>query len=100
MLPCFGDLVAGHPSRMLQPRACVLILATCSQVEAPVRGVHRDFRDSASDSLTSRPSSHEKHLENFFTILSLSVLATCPGDLLATHPSRKRRVFGKKKVSF
>ena len=64
------------------------------------RGVHRDFRDSVSDSLAGRPSSREKHLENFFTILSLSVLTACPGDFLATHPSRKRRVFGKKKVSF
>ena len=36
----------------------------------------------------------------FFTILSLSVLAACPGDLLATHPSRKKCVFGKNWVRF
>ena len=82
VLPYFGDSVAGHPSRMLQPRAHVLILATCS------RGVHRDFRGSARDSLAGRPSSREKHLENFFTIFPLSVLAACPGVLLATCLSR------------
>ena len=42
VLPCFGDSVAGHPSRMLQPRARVLILATCSRVKGPVaRGTPR-----------------------------------------------------------
>ena len=64
------------------------------------RGVHRDFCGSACDSFAGRPSSREKHLEIFFTILTLSVLAACPGDLLVTQPSRKKRVFGKKWVSF
>ena len=42
MLPCFGNLVAGHLSCMLQPRACRLVLATCSQVKGPVaRGIQR-----------------------------------------------------------
>ena len=58
--------------------------------------VHRDFRNS----FTGRPSSHEKHLEIVFTILSLSVSAACPGDLLTTHPSREKHVFGKKWVNF
>ena len=49
-----------------------------------------DFRGSARDSLTDRPSSREKHLENFFTILSLSVLAACPNVLLATCFSREQ----------
>ena len=62
--------------------------------------VHRDFRDSARDSLTSETSSCEKHIEIFFIILTLSFLAACPGDLLATHPSREKSVFGKKWVSF
>ena len=45
VLPCFGDSVAGHPSRMLQPRARVLILATCSRVKGPVaRGTQRFSR--------------------------------------------------------
>ena len=39
------------------------------------RGLLRDFRSSARDSLAGRPSSREKHLENFFKILSLNVLA-------------------------
>ena len=64
------------------------------------RGVHRDFCGSACDSLVGRPSSHEKHLEIFFTILSLSALATCPSDLLATHPSREKRVFCISKTVF
>ena len=58
-------------------------------------GVHKDFRGSACDSLAGRPSSRKKHIENFFTILSLSVLAAYPGDLLASHPNREKRVFGK-----
>ena len=36
MLPYFGDSVAGHPSRMLQSWARILILATCSRVKGPV----------------------------------------------------------------
>ena len=64
------------------------------------RWVHRDFRGSVRDSLMGRPFNREKHLENFFTILFLNVLVACPGDLLATHPSREKRVFGKKWVSF
>ena len=63
-------------------------------------GVHRDFCDSARNSLAGRLSSREKHLENFSTIFSLSVLAACPGDLLATHPSREKRVFCISKTVF
>ena len=54
-----------------------------------------DFRGSTRDSLAGKPSHHEKHLETFFTILTLSVLAACPGDLLATHPNCEKHVFGK-----
>ena len=64
------------------------------------RGVHRDFHGSARDSLADRPSSHEKHLEIFFTILSLSVLVARPGDLLVTHFNRKKRVFCISKTVF
>ena len=52
-------------------------------------GVHRNFRSSARNSLEGRPFCREKHLEIFFTILSLSVLAACPWDLFQ---SRKMRV--------
>ena len=44
----------------------------------------RDFRDLPHDSLAGRTSSHEKHLDKFLKIFVLSVLATGPGDLLAT----------------
>ena len=43
-------------------------------------GLHKNFRGSAHDSLVGIPSSREKHLENFFKILSLSVLAAWPSD--------------------
>ena len=39
------------------------------------RGSLRDFRGLARDLLAGRPSSREKHLEKFFKLLSLSVLA-------------------------
>ena len=102
-------------------KQCYLILATQSRVrqvachsrelagqfwrlvrewKVQSQGVHREFRDLARDSLTSRLSSYEKHLEIFFIILTLSVLVACPGDLLATHPSREKRMFGKKWASF
>ena len=48
------------------------------------RGLLRDFRGSARDSLAGRPSSREKHLEKFFKFLSLSVLAAWTGDCVAT----------------
>ena len=57
------------------------------------RGVHRDFRSSARDSLTSETSSREKHLANFSKFLVWSVLASDVGDFLATYLSRKKRVF-------
>ena len=57
------------------------------------QGLLRDFGGSVRDSLVGRPSNREKHLENFFKLLSLSVSAAWPGDLLATHLSRENRVF-------
>ena len=64
------------------------------------RGLLKDFRGSARDSLAGRPSSREKHLENFFKFLSLSVLAAWTGDFVATHSSREKRVFGKNRGNF
>ena len=63
-------------------------------------GLLRDFRGSARDFLAGRTSSCEKHLEKFFKLFSLSVLATWTGDLLATLLSREKRVFGKNRGSF
>ena len=57
------------------------------------RGVHRDFRGSARDSLASETSSREKHLENFSKILAWSVLAGVSGDYLATYLSHEKCVF-------
>ena len=42
------------------------------------RGLLRDFRGSARDSLAGRPSSREKHLEKFFQIFVLE----CFGGLI------------------
>ena len=47
-----------------------LNLATCSQVEGLVVGVHRNFHGLPCDFLTGRTSSCEKHLENFSRFLS------------------------------
>ena len=55
-------------------------------------GVHREFHGSARNSLASRPSSCEKNLENFFIILTMSVLAACPGN---SPQSRKMHVWQK-----
>ena len=57
---------------------------TCSRVEGSVTRELRDFRSSPHDSLASRTSSREKHLDKFFKFFVLSVLATGPGDLLVT----------------
>ena len=65
-----------------------------------MRGVHRDFCGSARNSLADRPSSRKKHLETFSTIVTLSVLAACLGDLLATCYSREKRVFCVSKTVF
>ena len=64
------------------------------------RGLLRDFRGSTRNSLAGRPSSREKHLEKFFKLLSLSVLAAWTGDLLATLLSCEKRVFGKNRGTF
>ena len=64
------------------------------------RGLHRDFRGLARDSLAGRPSSREKHLENFSTIVTSSVLTAWPGDLLTTCFSHEKRVFCVSKTVF
>ena len=48
VLPYFGNSVMGHPSRMPQPWARVLILVTCSRVKGPVaKGTQRFSRLSS-----------------------------------------------------
>ena len=43
VLSCFGDSVAGHPSREIQPQAHVLILANCLRVKGLVARVTQRF---------------------------------------------------------
>ena len=57
------------------------------------RGIHRDFRGSARDSLPSETSSREKHLEIFSKLLAWSVLVGMSGNYVATYLSREKRVF-------
>ena len=64
------------------------------------RGLLRDFRSLARDSLASRSSSRKKNLEKFFKLLSLSVLVAWTGDFVATQSSREIRVFGRNRSSF
>ena len=71
-----------------------------SEWKVQSRGLLRDFRGSSRDSLAGRPSSRKKHLEKFFKLLSLSVLAAWTGDLLATLFRSEKRVFGKNRGSF
>ena len=70
-----------------------LSLVTCSWVEGPIARRLKDFRGLPRDSLVSRTSSREKHLDKFFKIFVLSVLMTSPGDLLMTWLNRENRVF-------
>ena len=60
------------------------------------RGLHRDFRGSACNSLVGRPSSHEKHLENFFHNFIFECFGSLPLRLVGDSPQlRKTRVWQK-----
>ena len=73
VLPCFGDSVVGHLSRMLQPRAHGLFLATCSQVEGLVaRGTQR-FSQLSSRLPREWDFQLRKTLTKFFQISWLEV---------------------------
>ena len=73
MLPCFGDSVAGHPSRMLQSRARRLVLATCSQVKGPIaRGTQR-FSRLSSRLPREWDFQSRKTLSKFFQIFRLEL---------------------------
>ena len=56
------------------------------------RELYRDFRGLACDFLAGRPSSREKHLEKFSSILFSKCFAAYPGNLTQ---SRKLRVLHK-----
>ena len=120
VLGVFGKYFAFTKTEKFQKQCCP-ILATQSQViqvacysrelmswiwrlvrkwKVQSRGVHRDFHGLARDSLAGRSSNRKKHFEFFFIILTLSVLAACPGDLLMTRFSHKKRVFCVSKTVF
>ena len=65
LLPCFGDSVVGHLSHEIQPRARVLIWRLIREWKVQSRGLHKNFRGLARNSLAGWHSSREKHLENF-----------------------------------
>ena len=61
------------------------------------RGVHRDFRGSACDFLTSETSNHEKHLANFFKTFGLKCFGGWNWRLYGDLPqSWKTRVLHSK----
>ena len=59
-------------------------LATCLRLEGSVARRLRDFRGLPRDSLTGRTFSRKNHLDKFFKIFVLSVMATGPSNLLTT----------------
>ena len=76
----FGDLFTSErSSREGYIEISAAQLATPSQVDLPVAKTLKFF---------------------FLTFVSLSVLTARLGNLLAIHPSREKRVFGKNWVSF
>ena len=82
VLPCFGDSVAGHLSRMLQPWARGLVLATCSRVKGPIaRGTQR-FSRLSSRLPREWDFQSQKTLSKFFQIFRLEVFW---GVTLATY---------------
>ena len=99
MLPYFGDSVAGHPSRMLQPWARGLVLVTCSRVKGLVaRGTQRF---SWLNSWLPREWDFllRKTLSKFFKSLGLKCFSGWPWRLIGDlFQSRKTRVLRFKDI--
>ena len=99
MLPYFGDSVAGHPSRMLQPWARGLVLVTCSRVKGPIaRGTQRF---SWLNSWLPREWDFllRKTLSKFFKSLGLKCFSGWPWRLIGDlFQSRKTRVLRFKDI--
>ena len=72
VLPCFGDLVAGHSSRMPQSRARRSVLATCSWVEGPVARDTQKFSQLSSRLSREWDFQLRKILRNFFKTFGLT----------------------------
>ena len=73
VLPCFSDLVAVHPSRMLQPWTHRLVLATCSRVKGPVTKVTQRFSRLSSQLPCEWDFQLRKTLSKFSQIFRLEV---------------------------
>ena len=97
VLPCFGDSVAGHSSRMLQPRARGSFLATCSQVEGLVTRGTQKFSQLNLRLPREWDFQSRKTLSKFFQIFRLEVLWRVS---LATCFSREKHVFCVSKTVF
>ena len=83
VLPYFGESVTGHPSRILQPWACGLVLATCSRVKGPVaRGTQRISRLSSQ---LPRGSTFQlqKTFRNFFHNFDFECFGGLPWRLVS-----------------
>ena len=67
--------VLATQSRVIQVACYSCELACCfwrlvRELRVQSQRVHRDFHDSARDSLAGRPSNREKYLEKFFKLLT------------------------------
>ena len=92
VLPCFGDLVAGHPSHMPQSRARGSVLVTCSRVRGPVaRGTQR-FSRLSSRLPREWDFQSRKTLSKIFKSLGLKCFGGWPwwltGDLFQSQKTR------------
>ena len=72
-MPCFGNSVTGHPSRMLQLRARGLVLTTCSRVKGPVAKGTQRFSQLRSRLPREWDFQSRKTLSKFFQIFRLEV---------------------------
>ena len=100
VLPYFGDLVVGHPSRILQPWARRLVLATCSPVKGPVaRGTQRISQ--LSSRLPHGLTFHsQKTLRNFFHNFDFECFGGLPWRLVGDLPRYRKKHVLRFKVSF
>ena len=97
VLPCFGDSVAGHPNRLLQPWARGSVSVTCSRVKGLVaRGIQR-FSWLSSRLPREWDFQSQKTLSKFFQIFLLEVFWQVT---LATCINREKHVFCVSKTVF
>ena len=92
VLPYFGDSVTGHPSRILQPRARGLVLATCLQVKGPATKGTQRFSQLSSRLPREWDFQSRKTLSKIFKSLGLKCFGGWPwwltGDLFQSQKTR------------